>query len=145
MRRVKDAHLEWLKNLPAMALVENRLLLHADATLYTHYGDSIEAVNHYFRTLLHSNNPQGWDQLLDAFSERMTFFHPANGISRARDFLRIFGGRQIIHGHTPIHYMDSNIKLEDIREPLVYASGLCMNVDAGMYLGGQGLVYRLPL
>jgi len=27
----------------------------------------------------------------------------------------------------------------------VYAGGLCVNVDSGMYLGGPGFVYRLPV
>ena len=33
---------------------------------------------------------------------------------------------------------------EDVREPLVYSRGRCVNVDGGMYLGGPGFVYQLP-
>jgi hypothetical protein len=27
---------------------------------------------------------------------------------------------------------------EEVTEPLVYADGLCVNIDSGMYLGGPG-------
>ncbi len=30
------------------------------------------------------------------------------------------------------------------KAPFIYANGLCVNVDGGMYLGGPGFVYRLP-
>jgi len=31
---------------------------------------------------------------------------------------------------------------DQVTEPLVYAGGLCVNVDGGMYRGGPGFVYR---
>lgn len=145
MSRITDTHLDWLKALPAMALVQDRLLMHADATFYTQYGDSIEAVNENICQLLNSSAPQGWDQFLDAFSERMTFFQPSNGVDTAAGMLRQYGGQQIIHGHTPIHYMQTDLKPADIHEPLTYAHNLCANMDGAMSLGGSGFVYRLSL
>ena len=50
--------------------------------------------------------------------------------------------RQLIHGHTPISSM-SPFSPEDVTAPLVYANGLCVNVDAGMYLDGPGFVYQI--
>jgi hypothetical protein len=33
---------------------------------------------------------------------------------------------------------------ELIRAPLIYADGLCINVDGGIYRGGMGFIYKLP-
>lgn len=145
MEQVTPEQIAWLKDLPAMALVRDRLLVHADAMFYTQYGSSIEAVNQSINDLLYSDNVSDWHQLLDEFSERMTFFDYHHGTNRSAEiFLRTFGGRQIIHGHTPIHYMDLDIVPKEITTPLSYAHNLCLNLDGGMYLDGSGFVYRLP-
>ncbi|HSV86044.1 MAG TPA: metallophosphoesterase [Levilinea sp.] len=133
-------HIEWLSNLPAMALVQRRLLIHADANFYNRYGHSIEEVNHSLRALLHSNDAREWERLLDHFSERDTFFHDPK---LAVEMLTMFGGRQIIHGHTPISLITGETP-HQVVYPVSYAGGLCLNVDGGMYGGGWGFVYRLP-
>jgi hypothetical protein len=144
MRHINRKQILWLRRLPAMALVEDRLLIHADANLYTQYGRTIDAVNEHIATILQSDESRAWKALLDAFTERMSFFDlHHNGTSRAEQMLGIFGGRQIVHGHTPIHYMEPDLRPQDIREPLSYARNLCINVDGGMYSGGTGFVYRL--
>lgn len=143
MARITGEHLVWLKRLPAMALVDDRLLMHADATFYNRYGGSIKEVNERFAAILQSENSDYWHELLNAFSERMTFFNlRAHGTSKAEQMLETFGGRQIIHGHTPIHYMEPDLKPKDIHEPLSYAHNLCLNIDGGMYSGGSGFIYR---
>lgn len=135
----------WLKDLPAMALVQNRLLIHADATFYSEYGSSIQSVNRNMSSILYGDNIDDWRELLDAFSERLTFYDLRhNGSHDAESFLRTYGGRQILHGHTPIHYMDLDLKPRDISKPFSYAHDLCLNLDGGMYLGGAGFVYHLP-
>jgi hypothetical protein len=58
--------------------------------------------------------------------------------------LNIFGGKQIVHGHTPIVYMKEELPPQMVRAPLVYAYDLCINVDGGMFMGGPGFLYRLP-
>jgi hypothetical protein len=76
----------------------------------------------------------------------MTFFNlRANGDGQAKRILQMYGGQQIIHGHTPIHYMNPGLKPATIREPLVYNHDLCLNVDGAICLGGTGFAYRLPL
>ena len=145
MEYVTAEQIAWLKDLPAMALVQDRLLIHADATFYTQYGDNIETVNRAINDLLYSDDVDEWHQLLDSFSERMTFYDLRHDGSRhAESFLRLYGGRQIVHGHTPIHYMDLDVKLRDVTAPFSYADDLCLNLDGGMYLGGAGFVYHLP-
>lgn len=144
--RVSEEHVVWLTNLPAMALVEDHLFIHADAKFYTEYGDSIESVNRSISEILHGDDWYKWEHLLDVFSERMTFFNPlADGMGQARRILETFGGQQIIHGHTPIHYMDASLKPANVHKPFAYNHGLCLNMDSAMCLGGTGFVYQLPL
>jgi hypothetical protein len=144
MRNVRGDQISWLRHLESMALVEGRLLIHADANFYTQYGRTIDAVNDHIATILQSGEPRAWKGLIDAFTERMTFFDlHHDGTGKAERMLEIFGGRQIVHGHTPIHYMEPDLKPQDIHEPLSYARNLCINLDGGMYSGGTGFVYRL--
>ena len=127
-----------------MARVGDYLLVHADSTIYSSYGATIAEVNRAFKALLHTGDVPDWDRLLEQFSHRKAFIdEDAEGRARAAEFLRDFGGRQIIHGHTPISFIRHCLP-EEVTEPLVYADGLCVNVDSGMYLGGPGFVYRLP-
>jgi hypothetical protein len=142
LARLTDRHAEWLAQLPAMALVGDLLLVHADATFYASYGSSIDAVNGAFRELLRGDDADAWDRLLGQFSERKAFADDdPDGAARARQLLADFGGRHVIHGHTPISYVRRCLP-EEVVEPLVYAGGLCTNVDGGMYLGGPGFIYR---
>lgn len=142
LARLTAKHAEWLSSLPAMALVDDLLLIHADAAFYSSYGATIGEVNRAFHDLLHGDDAPAWDRLLDQFGERKAFQDDdPDGVPRARQMLADFGGRQIIHGHTPISYMLRCLP-EDVAEPLVYAGGLCVNVDGGMYLDGPGFLYR---
>lgn len=141
MDMVTSRQIAWLRSLPALALVESRLLMHADALLYFEYGVSISEVNETFGELLRDDKPHEWEQLLDDFSERMAFSGSARGAANADRYLDTFGGEQIVHGHTPIQYVTEALIPQ---APYIYANRLCVNVDGGMYLGGSGFVYRLP-
>jgi hypothetical protein len=136
-------HLAWLTSLPAMVRTSDRLLIHADALFYADMGDSIATVNRVFAGVLHSREPALWDSLLYAFSDRMAFFGEQTlGATFASIFLSTFGGRQIVHGHTPISYLTRQ-PASQVVAPFVYADGLCVDVDGGMFLGGSGFVYEL--
>jgi hypothetical protein len=143
LERITPDHVRWLSDLPAMALEGDHLLAHADALLYTRYGQSIAQVNLALSGLLQSDDVVGWDRLLDEFGEHHAFVHTTTGADRARAFLDEFGGRQLVHGHTPITKLTGQPP-EAVREPLLYAAGLCLDLDPGMYLGGPGFLYRLP-
>jgi hypothetical protein len=136
-------HARWLSARPAMAMVGDTLLIHADATFYTLYGKSVEEVNAAIGAVMKEGDPAEWDRLLEYFSERRVFddWLPG-GTDRAVDVLRHFGAERLVHGHTPINYV-SGAEASDVVRPLVYADGLCVNVDGGMYLGGPGLIYRV--
>lgn len=141
--RLNQQHLDWFANLPAMACVENRLLIHADAPFYLRYGRSIEEVNAAIRALLKKSDALAWEELLDDFSRRGIFTHERSGEELACRFLAIFGGQQLIHGHTPISSL-LRCRPRQVIQPLLYANSQCVNIDGGMFLGGPGFLYSLP-
>jgi hypothetical protein len=141
LRRLTSDHIEWMTNLPAMACVGDKLLIHADSTFYRKYGHSIGEVNQAITDVLSSDKSVEWDFLLDKFTRGEFDKSHLYGKKRAKQMLQYFGGRQIIHGHTPIRYMTKQHP-QEIREPLVYANRLCVNVDGGLSLGGNGVIYQ---
>lgn len=123
-------HIEWLSELPAMMRMDDLLITHADSMLYLDYGKTIDEVNDTFRKLLKSPSAAEWDLLLEQFSDRLAFYkNPA----LAEEFLSIYGGSTIVHGHTPLAYMD----VEDPTQAYHYADGKCINVDACAYKGNS--------
>lgn len=136
-------HLEWLAQLPAMASVSNRLLLHADAPLYLRYGRSVEEVNTTIRALLKKSDELAWEELLEDFARRGVFAANWHDEDFAHRVLTIYGGQQLVHGHTPINAF-IRIAPKNITTPLVYAREQCVNVDGGMFLGGPGFLYQIP-
>lgn len=142
--KLTPAHIDWLRNLSAMALVQNRLLIHADSMYYFHYGETLDEVNAVTRQLLHSSDTERWDTLLGYAGERFFFDErQSGGVMRASQMLAAFGGSQIIHGHTIISQL-SGEPIERITRPYIYANGLAVAVDGGIYKGGAGFVYEVP-
>jgi hypothetical protein len=139
-----DDHLAWLEDRPAMALVGDTLLLHADATFYTDYGRSVSQINDAIADVLQSEDYEPWANLIVLFVNRMEFNEQMGGSTNtARDFLKQLGGRRLVHGHTPIPMVAKGLGGAPITAPWVYADGLCTNIDGGMFLGEPGFVYRL--
>jgi hypothetical protein len=136
-------HLAWMAELPPMALVADRLLMHADNSLYLKHGRSIDEVNAAFKKLLRASNALDWEETLEDFARRGVFTHKPEGENYARRFLSIFGGKQLIHGHTPISLM-LNSQAKKVTEPFIYANETCINVDGGLFLGGPGFIYQVP-
>lgn len=142
LKKLTLRHLDWLSALPAMARVGQHLLLHADAPLYIKYGSSIEDVNANFQKLITRSDALAWEELLEDFARRGAF-HSAYGEAFARRILDIYGGQQLIHGHTPISVM-VGCPPQKVIEAWTYANGLCINVDSGLFLGSSGFIYQLP-
>ncbi len=136
-------HLDWMAHLPAMALVGDYLFMHADAPLYIKCGRTVDEVNAAFHKLLSRSDALAWEEMLEDFARRGAFMHTTMGEEFARRFLSIFGGRQLVHGHTPISSM-LRCPPRKVDSPWIYAGGQCVNVDGGMFLGGPGFVYQLP-
>lgn len=136
-------HLDWMAQLPAMALVGDSLFMHADAPFYIKYGRSIEEVNTTLKKLLNRSDALAWEELLEEFARRGVFMNTFSGEEFAARFLKQFGGQRLIHGHTPISAI-LNCPPKKISSPWIYAGGQCVNVDGGLSLGGPGFVYQLP-
>jgi hypothetical protein len=142
LKKLTKQHIEWLTALPAMAQIGDTLLQHADATFYTHYGNSIDEVNESFRHLLQRSNILSWDELLASFVARSVFQHHLVGKEIVDRFLTLYKSERLIHGHTPISLVIGQ-PAKKVTEALVYADGRCINVDGGIYLGGSGFLYQL--
>jgi hypothetical protein len=109
---------------------------------YRNFGATVEEVNGAVAAILTANDLTAWDDLMELFFDRGAFSKGALGRDAAQEMLRTFGGEIIVHGHTPIPYLSG----QDARtavEPVVYADGLCIDVDGGIYMGGPGFVIRL--
>ena len=143
LKKLTMHHLEWLAALPPMALNEDTLLIHADASLYIKYGRSIEEVNATFKKILSRSDTLTWEEMLDDFARRGAFSHTLGGDEFLRRFLDMYGGKRIVHGHTPIYFM-RGIKPKQVTEAWTYANGLCTDVDGGIFIGGPGFVYQIP-
>ncbi|GAC1389166.1 MAG: metallophosphoesterase [Ktedonobacteraceae bacterium] len=143
LKKLTMQHLEWLAALPPMALVKNYVLIHADAPIYIKHGRSIEEVNAAFKKILSRSDALTWEELLEDFARRGAFSHTLGGDEFLRRFLDLFGGKRIVHGHTPIYFM-RGVQPKHVTEAWTYAEGRCINVDGALFLNGPGFVYQLP-
>jgi hypothetical protein len=135
-------HIDWLKELPAMALVDDALLIHADAMLYVNHGITIDTVNNSFRKLMESDDLSEWEPVLSAFGEHMAFSSlEMTGTKRVNQMLALYGGELVIHGHTPIPFA-RQVEAESVTQGWLYAGDRALNVDGGMYMGSPGFVHQ---
>lgn len=143
LERLTPAHVEWIGHLPAMCKIGDRLLMHADAMLYVNHGHTVAQVNTSFQNLMKNDDLSQWEMTLNAFSEHRAFCQLGiTGTRRAKQILKLFGAKQLVHGHTPISFA-RGVPPEEVTEAWHYADDLCVNVDPGFYLGGPGFVYKL--
>jgi hypothetical protein len=160
MERLEDHHVQWMSRLDAMALADGHLLLHSDATCYLDYGDTIEGVNDAVTEALQRNDADEIWELFRKFTKRFAF-RDETGSDAARELLGVFGGKRIVHGHSPIPYLvgepdadgvadagdaaDEEDLLPEVTGPHLYADGLALAMDGGVTMDGRLLVTRLPL
>jgi hypothetical protein len=141
LERLTPARVAWLRQLPAMALEQDHLLVHADAALYLEYGWRVEAVNRRVAEILGGRDRQAWNQLIERFTGHRAFLAPGGEALLAR-YLATYGGRRLVHGHSPLARFTGQAP-ESVREPYIYREGRCINADPGHYLGGPGFCARL--
>jgi len=140
-----QAHIDWISHLPAIAQEDGHLLVHADALFYRDYGETVFSVNATIAHILAGRDTPAWDQLLIRFAQRMAFHESRiDGSTNAKAFLDQYGGRHLVHGHTPIAVMTHQPEAT-ITTPHFYADGRCLNCDGGMYRVGPGFVHLLDI
>jgi len=138
-----DELARWFSNLPALAIVDDTLLMHADSDFYLAYGESVDAINHEIGTVIGDRDPDAWSTLLTRFGGRHVFDETTpGGKDRARVVLGMLGADRLVHGHTPIDKVTGQ-RPEAVTQSFVYAKGMCVNADGGMYRGGPGFLVRL--
>ncbi|WP_229700691.1 metallophosphoesterase [Streptomyces camponoticapitis] len=155
MERLQDVHLQWMSRLDALVEEDGHLLMHSDTTAYLDYGASIEDVNDNVRAILTRNDAdECWD-IFRKLTKRFAF-RDNGGSDAARELMAAYGGRRIVHGHSPIPYLLGEVGTEDASDgeenagpvvdgPHVYADGLAIAMDGGVTMAGKLLVVRLPL
>ena len=127
-----------------MQKIGEYLLMHSDTTRYGEFGGTIEDVNYRVDSVLHSDCDFAWMQLLEAMCARSAFLNVNSNLKIQQvAFLEQFGGKKIVHGHSPIPNV-THQNIRDVKQPFVYANGLCINVDGAMFMGGRGFIWELP-
>ncbi|MFD7439841.1 metallophosphoesterase [Streptomyces sp. NPDC059909] len=155
MDRLQDVHLQWMARLDAVVEEDGHLLMHSDTTAYLEYGTTIADVNDNVHEILNRNDAdECWD-LFRKFTKRFAF-RDDDGPQAVRELLAAYGGRRIVHGHSPIPYLLGEVGTEDaadgaegsrpvVEGPHVYADGLAIAMDGGVTMAGKLLVVQLPL
>lgn len=146
MQRLQPADIRWLSERPALALIEDWLMVHADSLFYTQLGATLGEVNAEVRELLRSTEANEWGGFANAFVDRLNYAEE-NGAVLAQRMLSRYGGKRLVHGHSPVHLLRGenrqNIQGE-VTAPIEYAGGLCVDVDSGMaYFPEAGFITRL--
>ncbi|MER6995309.1 metallophosphoesterase [Streptomyces sp. NPDC000410] len=155
MDRLQDVHLQWMARLDAVVEEDGHLLVHSDTTAYLEYGTTIADVNDNVHEILNRNDAdECWD-LFRKFTKRFAF-RDEDGPQAVRELLAAYGGRRIVHGHSPIPYLLGEVAAEDsadgeeparprVQGPHVYADGLAIAMDGGVTMAEKLLVVQLPL
>jgi hypothetical protein len=140
--RLNEAHIAWLSDLPAVVPVGDHLLVHSDSDGYLDYGDTPEAVNDAVAAVLRdANDMDAWEECTHLLTARFAFATDEG--EAVRRFLDVLGGRQLVHGHSPVPLL-LGIPPAAVTGPLIYAGGRAVNMDTGTFLGGPCLVNALP-
>lgn len=138
---IDDELFAWLAGLPAVGRDGEHLLMHSDTLAYLEWGDTVEDVNDAVRDVLAGDDPVAWFDLLSALGRRHEYAGPA-GPAAARTLLEALGGQRVVHGHSIIGDLFDE-PVDSYAEPRLYADGLVLDVDGGIYEGGPCLVARL--
>jgi hypothetical protein len=138
LERLTPEHTAWIGALPAMARDGDWLLLHSDTAGYLELGSSVEEACASASERLVSGDAAEVDELLGLLADRQGLIEPP-AVDR---LLAAFGGKRIVHGHTPVAFQASTPP-EDVTSPLLYNDGRVLNVDHGLYAGGPGFITEL--
>jgi hypothetical protein len=155
MDRLQDVHLQWMARLDAVIEEDGHLLMHSDTTSYLDYGTTIDDVNDTVHQILTRNDADECWELFRKMTKRFAF-RDEGGARAVKEMLSHYGGKRIVHGHSPIPYLLGQVGTEDasdgddtsnpvVEGPHVYADGLAVAMDGGVTMAGKLLVVRFPL
>lgn len=137
-----ERHLAWLSALPALALVDEHLLMHSDTVEYLGWGETVEDINSTVSAVLASDELDAWWDCWRRLTTRYAF-RGARGAAVADEVLTTLGGTRIVHGHSVIADQ-LGIQPSQVDAPYLYAEGKVLGVDGGLFVGGPCLVVPLP-
>lgn len=140
--RMTDKHLGWLRALPALALVDDHLLMHSDTIEYFGWGETVDDINSTVGEVLAGEDIDEWWECWRRMTTRYAF-RGSRGGSVADEVLSMLGGKQIVHGHSVIADQ-LGVPPTEVTGPHLYADGRVLGVDGGVFVGGPCLVVRLP-
>ncbi|MBW9204481.1 metallophosphoesterase [Mumia sp. zg.B17] len=141
LERLDQDRIDWLTTLPVIATDADHLLLHSDTTAYLLWGDSVDEVNAAVRAELEMPDLDTWWEMWRRLTTRYAFARE-DGVAAAEQMLGALGGRRIVHGHT-IGALVRGGPVTPEDEPVLYADGLVLDIDGGIYLGGPCQLVRL--
>lgn len=139
-----DSRADWLASLPAVALVDDHLLIHADTMAYLEFGETIDEINETVWAFVKERDPQTFGAQSRLLFRRFDFLDPDHGVDNARRLLATLGGTQIVHGHSTIPET-FGVSPSSVDGPMIYADGLVMATDTGLALGAPCVVVALPI
>lgn len=144
LRRLTPDHIAWMTGLPALALVDDHLLIHSDTARYLEFGSTVEEVNTAVSDILDSSDASLWLEFCYRMSARGAFrdAESAHADDPVSVMLRTLGGDVLVHGHSTLtKYFD--VAPADVRDVLRYADDRVVAIDGGVYEGGRILLTRL--
>ncbi|MGH1563839.1 metallophosphoesterase [Mumia sp. DW29H23] len=141
IERLDEERLDWLTTRPALGFAADHLLLHSDTTAYLLWGDTVDEINAAVRAELQMPDLDTWWEMWRRLTSRYAFARE-DGVDTARQVLETLGGSRIVHGHTiGALIRGGSVTPED--EPVLYADGLVLDIDGGIYLGGPCQLVQL--
>lgn len=135
-------HVEWLSTRPLVAHAADHLLLHSDTLEYLEWGDDVDEINEVAAEILAGDDLAEWWDVWRRMTSRYAFRGP-HGHQAAAELLVRLGGERIVHGHSVIADQ-LGILPAQVEAPFLYAGGLALGIDGGLFAGGPCLVVELP-
>ncbi|TWD84618.1 calcineurin-like phosphoesterase family protein [Kribbella amoyensis] len=134
---LREEHLRWLSDLPAVAVDGDLLLLHSDTDHYLELGATVSAVNTRTAELLASTQVDDWVTLCEVLGSRGAFRDPT--ARRLDRVLAAYGARRLVHGHSTLgkHF---GLRGRAAVAPFEYAAGRATAIDGGVFEGGELLL-----
>ena len=139
LEQLTARQMRWIESLPIVVRAGDDVMVHANSPGYLGYGDDLDSLNTRARSAFASDDPQQYDELIGVLVGRHAF-DDEQGPERLAALVERFGGRRVIHGHSPIARLTGQDPTL-VTAPLVYADGQAVNIDHGLYLGGSGFVF----